>query len=60
MVNIRVPGRSHLEHTGISIQLIGMIIDFSRDATTFEFLQEEKELESAGSIMGRKVCVPVR
>ncbi|KAK8793016.1 hypothetical protein WA538_002527 [Blastocystis sp. DL] len=54
VVNIRVPGRSRLEHTGISIQLIGMIIDFSKDGTTFEFLQEEKELESAGSIMGRK------
>ena len=57
MVNIHVPGRSRLEHTGISIQLIGMIIDFAKEGTTFEFLQEEKELESAGSIMGRKVRV---
>jgi len=44
----------------MSIQLIGMIIDFSKDGTTFEFLQEEKELESAGSIMGRKVSISVR
>lgn len=53
-VNIHVPGRSRLEHTGISIQLIGVVIDFSNGATTHEFLQEEKSLEAAGVVMGKK------
>ena len=54
-VNIHVPGRNRLEHTGISIQLIGVVIDFSNGVVTHEFLQEERSLEPAGVIMGKKV-----
>ena len=54
-MNIHVPGRNRLEHTGLAIQLIGVVIDFSNGAVTHEFLHEEKSLESAGVIMGKKV-----
>ena len=54
-VNIHVPGRNRLEHTGISIQLIGVVIDFSNGVVTHEYLQEERSLEPAGVIMGKKV-----
>ena len=54
-MNIHVPGRNRLEHTGISIELIGVVVDFSNGSVTHEFLQEKKILEAAGAIMGKKV-----
>ena len=55
MVEVHVPNKQRLEHTGITVELIGDIIDFTNDANVINFLHEEKELEKPGAIMGRKV-----
>ena len=54
-MDIHIPGRTRLEHTGIMIQLVGVIVDFANGGELHEFLQEEKQLEKAGTLMGRKV-----
>ena len=56
-MNIHIPGRTRLEHTGIMIQLVGVSVNFANGGEVHEFLQEEKQLEKAGTLMGRKVCV---
>lgn len=37
------------------IQLVGVIVDFANGGELHEFLHEEKQLEKAGTLMGRKV-----
>ena len=55
VVEVRVPNKQRLEHTGITVELIGDIIDFTNDANVINFLHEVKEVEKPGAIMGRKV-----
>ncbi len=55
MVEVHVPNKQRLEHTGITVELIGDVIDFTNDANVINFLHVEKELEKPGTIMGRKV-----
>ena len=55
MVEVHVPNKQRLEHTGITIELMGDVIDFTNDSNIINFLHEEKELEKPGVIMGRKV-----
>ena len=55
MVEVHVPNKQRLEHTGITVELIGDVIDFTNDANVINFLHEEKELEKPGTIMGRNV-----
>ena len=57
MVEVHVPNKQRLEHTGITVELIGDVIDFTNDANVINCLHEEKELEKPGTIMGRKVLL---
>lgn len=54
-MDIHIPGRTRLEHTGIMIQLVGVIVDFANGGELHEFLHEEKQIEKAGTLMGKKV-----
>ena len=54
---MHVPNRGRLEHTGISIELIGVLIDFTNGANAIEFLHETKQLEKPGTIMGKRVVI---
>ena len=59
MVEVPVPNKQRLEHTGITIELMGDVIDFTNDSNIINFLHEEKELEKPGVIMGRKVVLRI-
>ena len=53
-----MPNRGRLEHTGITVELIGALIDFTNGANVIEFCHEQKVLEKPGVIMGKKVvCI---
>lgn len=44
-----------MEHTGVLIKLIGCVIDYKTGTDVTEFVNEEKDLEKPGVIMGKKV-----
>lgn len=54
-VSFHIPNKGRLEHTGISIELIGALVDFTNGASVTELLHEEKQIEKPGTIMGKKV-----
>lgn len=54
-VKIRCPKGTRLEHTGVLIKLIGCVIDYKTGTDVTEFVNEEKDLEKPGVIMGKKV-----
>lgn len=53
-MTIHVPNRMRLEHTGIQISLCGDVVDFTNGTTIHSFLEETRQLEKAGVIMGIK------
>ena len=46
-----------MEHTGITMKLIGSIIDYKNGAESIDFLTEEKLIEKPGIITGKKECI---
>lgn len=46
-----------MEHVGIIIKLIGCVIDYKTGTDVTEFVDESKDLEKPGVIIGKKVNV---